>query len=291
MPTISGTVYDGDGLPAAGRTMRAYRRDTGELLDQTTTSTAVIGDPDYNSVELLLKFEESEGSTTFADSSTNALSGSGNALITQLDGPFPGTGSANIAGRTSTVSSTTLFDVAAGQAYTLEFFLKLNSLPDALGAYIFEMGPLYCPIDSSGSLSIVHFTSQTFPGGNISAGQWYHVAISKQSDGTRRVFLNGVSSTTQSVPVAIDASNFRIGYSNPSYSANALLAQVRLTIGVARYTATFTPPTAPFAATSISSVAGEYLITTSHTGECNVLCLDDTAGTVYEDLCRRATPV
>jgi hypothetical protein len=262
MPTISGTVYDGDGLPAAGRTMRAYRRDTGELLDQTTTSAAVTGDPDYDSVELLLKFEESEGSTTFADSSTNALSGSGNALITQLDGPFPGTGCLDTnGGASSAVSSTTLFDVPADQPYTLEFFMKLNSLPSAgLGfATFFQMGSLYGDVTSSGGLSIVHVSSQSFTS-PIIAGQWYHIAISKQADGTRRVFLDGVASTTQSVPVAIDASEFRLGITNPTYSPNARFAQVRLTIGIARYTSSFTSPTTPFATTSVSSSAGEYSI-------------------------------
>lgn len=38
MPVISGTVFDDTGNPVAGRIVRAYRRDTGELLVETLTS-------------------------------------------------------------------------------------------------------------------------------------------------------------------------------------------------------------------------------------------------------------
>ena len=36
--------------------------------------------------------------------------------------------------------------------------------------------------------------------------------------------------------------------------------------------------------------AGSYSISTSYAGECNVLFLDDSAGTTYNDIVARATP-
>lgn len=38
--TVSGTVYDSEGQPSAGRTVRAYRRDTGSLLGSATTDSS-----------------------------------------------------------------------------------------------------------------------------------------------------------------------------------------------------------------------------------------------------------
>jgi hypothetical protein len=90
----------------------------------------------------------------------------------------------------------------------------------------------------------------------IVTNQWYHVAFVRTADATNniRLYINGVSeagltitNTTHSVPAITgvvgrsyaDFNNFYfIGY----------LDDLRVTRGVARYTANFTPPTAPFAA-------------------------------------------
>jgi hypothetical protein len=293
MPTISGTVYDYLGSPTGGRIVRAYRRDTGAFLAETQTDTGA--DPHFSNVALLLPFTEPEGSTTFADISANGLTGSpsgGSPAVTQLDGPFPGAGCFNTNGGMAAVNSTTLFDVAADQAYTLEFFLKVNALPGSFGQF-FMMGPLYGSINSSGIASIVHYNSQDFSG-TLTTGQWYHMAICKEANGTRRTFLNGVASSPQSNPVAIDTNSFGMGNHGGSfeYSVNVRFAQLRLTIGVARYTANFAPLMRQLP-TNVPDpeYAGKYSLTTAHTGECNVFFLDDVAGPSLPDLVARTVPV
>ncbi len=79
----------------------------------------------------------------------------------------------------------------------------------------------------------------------VSTGIWYHVATTRQS-GTLRLFLNGVlqgseysaNSTTESIKhiggyYSLNNGEYHLGY----------IDGLRITKGVARYTANFTPPT------------------------------------------------
>lgn len=75
---------------------------------------------------------------------------------------------------------------------------------------------------------------------------WYHVAVVRNS-GTTRVYLDGI----QVMSVA-DATNYTgtflgiAGIYSTSYLMNGYLQDFRVTKGVARYTANFTPPTSAF---------------------------------------------
>ena len=84
--------------------------------------------------------------------------------------------------------------------------------------------------------------SPRFEGGTLQNNQWSHIAITRQS-GLVRVFVNGTLSTSgtgttdlQQYPLVIGAN------SNGSENINAYIDDLRITKGVARYTANFTPP-------------------------------------------------
>jgi hypothetical protein len=84
-------------------------------------------------------------------------------------------------------------------------------------------------------------------GGDIPLTTWTHIALCRAS-GTTKLFING----TQSGSAYVDSNNYvsdlvRVG-SNITEDAfiNGFLDEVRITKGVARYTADFTPPTAQF---------------------------------------------
>jgi hypothetical protein len=83
----------------------------------------------------------------------------------------------------------------------------------------------------------------------LSTGQWYHIAV--VINGTSLVlYKNGVSVASATLSGAIATSNrpFVMG-SNQSLSsgyANGYIDDLRITKGIARYTSTFTPPTAAF---------------------------------------------
>lgn len=83
---------------------------------------------------------------------------------------------------------------------------------------------------------------------SIALNTWYHIAVSKSS-GTVRVFVNGVQQNSFSNSTTFAQSVGTVGYLNiasfndwfPGY-----IDDFRITKGVARYTANFTAPTAPF---------------------------------------------
>src|SRR4029077_3366564 len=90
---------------------------------------------------------------------------------------------------------------------------------------------------------------------NLQLGVWYHMAVDKDSNGTIRIYLNGVP-VGSSTPInsAFDFTTFNdeldigaIGL----FGGNGMdgwLDEMRITKGVARYKTDrgFTPPTAPF---------------------------------------------
>jgi len=92
-------------------------------------------------------------------------------------------------------------------------------------------------------------TGNRITGGAISNSVWTHIAICRSS-GSTKLFLNG----TQSGSTYTDATNYlvapiMIGEFNDGAGAgnfNGYIDDLRITKGVARYTATFTPPTAAF---------------------------------------------
>jgi hypothetical protein len=80
----------------------------------------------------------------------------------------------------------------------------------------------------------------------VSAGQWYHVALVRAS-GVDTLYINGVAQGTQSETSTQSAASGwpRIGY-NSSQNFNGWIDEFRLSNGIARWLANFTPPTAAY---------------------------------------------
>lgn len=103
--------------------------------------------------------------------------------------------------------------------------------------------------------TIIYFntsgTGQSLSGGSIVAtGGWSHVAISRSS-GTLRVFINGAQqysgACTASFGLATNQTTIGVRTGNTAQTSfNGYMDDLRITRGLARYTANFTPPTAPF---------------------------------------------
>lgn len=83
-------------------------------------------------------------------------------------------------------------------------------------------------------------------------GTWYHIAVTRQGT-TYRIFRDGVLlhtrtseartiGTNANAPVQVGGQSTNSSTSTPF----ALIDDVRITVGTARYTAAFTPPTAAF---------------------------------------------
>lgn len=84
-------------------------------------------------------------------------------------------------------------------------------------------------------------------GGTISINTWSHIAISRQGTAFR-VFVGGALVATWTTSATFSANFCTIGRADPE--ANQYFAgyidELRITKGVARYTSSFTPPTAAF---------------------------------------------
>lgn len=212
------------------------------------------GDPNFANVSALLHFNGTDGSTTFTDQTGKTWSASGNA---QLDTAQQKFGSASAlfdgAGDFISTSNSSDFDFGSGN-FTIEFFIRANALTTAavLGKRLTtNFGPFAILLNTS---RIECYFSTSGSGWNqinsptISTGTWYHVAAVR--DGTSmRLFLNG----TQVTPITLTGSlmtntaGVYLGSnSGGTQSFNGWIDELRITKGVARYTANFTPPTAEF---------------------------------------------
>ncbi len=87
-------------------------------------------------------------------------------------------------------------------------------------------------------------------GSSLSINTWYHIALCRQGSSTK-IYING----TQTGPTYTDTNDYTYGAADrPIFGGNGYnlsaghytgyLQDIRLTIGLARYTANFTPPTA-----------------------------------------------
>ena len=137
--------------------------------------------------------------------------------------------------------------------FTIEGWVYLNSIPG--------FGTLVATRTSGGdgtsgrfslafrgsALEFFSGVSTIIVGGSVSTGAFIHFVASRSS-GSLRLFLNGtqVGSTT-SFTTSLVAGALTIGDNQAGNEPlNGYLQDVRITIGYARYTANFTPPTAAF---------------------------------------------
>ncbi len=244
--------------------------------------TSVSGnDPYYSDDILLLHMDGANNGTTFIDNSPipKAITANGNAVTSTTIVKY-GTASALFDGSGDYLSTptTTAFSFGTG-AFTLECWVYIsgNSNPNVDGnriAAVFNSGfPVSGGPVNGWSLVVMGNSSTTGTGialdvwisgveyvaissGTVSQGVWNHIAISRANASAPIIFLNGVAQTlttstitgTQNIVTTLANPTF-VGRQNTTLYLDELRGRIddlRITKGVARYTANFTPPTAPF---------------------------------------------
>lgn len=227
------------------------------------------GDPYIENVVLLLHGDGVDGSTVFTDSSMvpKTVTPIGGTQISTAQFIFGGS-SMVFNGATSklTIPSSTAFDL--GTTYTIEFWVRLNSLATGIGLvhrgfYRTSGGSwegLAFSIRAFPTLMRVYFYATNYSNEQIidvpnalTVNIWTHIAMVR--NGTNgEIFINGVSRGTVSglnTPAA-STQALRIGVWDYDVNAEWLdgyIDDLRITKGVARYTGGFAPPTAPFSDT------------------------------------------
>ena len=228
--------------------------------------TATTGDVHFPKVSLLLPFDGSNGATSTTDSSNNnsTVTFVGTSQISTAQSKFGGSSmllDGNSDYLTVTNSSFSTFN-ASGATLTIEFWVYFNSISgqqDCVMNYANSSGGLVIRKNNSGNVLSVNLSGDgaDITGTNaLSAGQWYHVALSGSS-GSYKLFLNGTQEgSTYTGALGAGSSTYQIGafyWSGSLYGPlNGYLDDMRFTAGLARYTSNFTPPT-----TAHSTSAGD----------------------------------
>jgi len=196
----------------------------------------------------------------FDNAMMNDLETVGNAQISTSVKKY-GTGSLKFDGTgdylVSNPANTNLYAFGTGD-FTIEFWLYLNSTASFQVFYDSRTAAgegLYPTIyTSSGTLAYYTNSANRITGSSLSTNTWYHIAVSRSGSSTK-MFVNG----TQDGSTYTDSNNYINGALRPMIGAdgfnsgtpggnpmNGYIDDLRITNGYARYTATFTPPTAAF---------------------------------------------
>ena len=177
-----------------------------------------------------------------------------------------GSGYFDGAGDYLAIADNNVFDLGTS-SYTMEFWVYPTSLTlDVPFAYQW---------DNSGGTRLVVFVqnntgtysvyyndgSYSFTSSNsVTLNAWNHIAFVRNGN-TFTFYINGVSGYSASNSISYPASNLPV-YIGASHNAGSFaypyygyISNVRVVIGTAIYTTTFTPPTAP-----VSNVAGTQLL-------------------------------
>jgi len=220
-------------------------------------------DPDFANVSLLLHGDGTNGSTTITDSSSNSNSVTANngAQISTTQSKFGGSSIEflSTANTGLSVTSSSVFQFGTGD-WTVEAWIYQRS--QVQYSTLFEIGN-HANTDSI-TFTVGTDGFLTYSGGffgpqinTFTLNTWQHIAVTRAGN-LLYFFLNGTivgnSGGYSFVNNLTATSTVSVAYpygllptaNNSNYRFNGYIDDFRITKGVARYTANFTPPTAPF---------------------------------------------
>ena len=184
---------------------------------------------------------------------TNKFGGNNGTLYGgthHTDGPFVGAGYVEFDGNTDKLSCTP--SNLTGQ-FTIEGWWYATAFTSA--SVFFGKWGYECLLRKNGS------NIEWYSAGNVSGvtatytfntGQWYHLAVSRDSSNVHRVFINGVQVLSTTDSDSITMTDFCIGAQSTGSTTDDIwtgyISNFRIVNGTALYTSNFTPPTKPLTA-------------------------------------------
>ena len=209
--------------------------------------------------KLLLHGDGANGSTTFTDSEATpkTASANGNAQISTAQNKFGGA-SMYFNGSGSYVSFPNSTDWNPGSGdFTIDTWANISTLP-ASGAWQCmashwqdtNNGWGFCVENNAGTYQLSFwnylngFTILDSQNISISANTWYHFAVVRTGS-IFRLFVNGIqqgADYSNATAVSDFANNFYIGGAGTGSYFNGYIDELRISKGIARWTANFTPP-------------------------------------------------
>lgn len=209
-------------------------------------------DPYWANTSLLVHADGANGITTIIDSTgKNTITCYGNAQISTAQNKFGGSSMAfDGTGDYASIPHSSDFVFGTGD-WTVECWVLRNA--DTTG-YVWCKGVVSTMLGLYQNTNNLQFiqgngTGVISNGVSLPVGQWTHIAvvcsgrvISIYKDGT----VTGTPYTTAVDYTSYTGNIFIASYGNGSSNLNCYIDELRITKGVARYTANFTPPSAPF---------------------------------------------
>jgi hypothetical protein len=223
----------------------------------------------YNQSIVLTTSSTNNGTNNvFVDSSTNNFTVTRNGNATQgTFSPFSPAGWSGFFDGTGdylTLANNAAFSMGTGN-FTIEFWIY-QSVRDSIRQILDiadgnSAGRLILWIDTGGTLLNLGSSGvqrHSTAGGAIVLNSWIHVALVR-SAGTTKFYINGTQSGTDytdSTNYTCTTGSVHLGINSDggTYPFNGYMSNVRIVKGIAVYTATFTPPTAPLTAISGTSL-------------------------------------
>lgn len=213
----------------------------------------------------LLHFDGANGSTIFTDEAkqggTSRIWTTVGATISTTQSKFGSSGAFTPTNRRIYTPNSSDFNFGSGD-YTIECFVYIVGAPNGAWHTVVsnildspQQGVRFL-ISSARNLGIVSAywaggtqTTVIAPSAIIPLAQWTHIAWSGNS-GTHRAFINGVldsqfTSTSNIIDSTYVLNIGHLGFTTNWY-ANMYIDELRITKGIGRYTANFTPPAVPF---------------------------------------------
>lgn len=219
-------------------------------------------DPYWDDVVLLMHMDGANGSNVFIDEKGGSTNAENGAVITTLHSAFPGGACADLTGDKLISTFQILLEDSAA---TVECFVYTVSLAEQAicgaftlitafgtkGSWSFNIRPqdalVFDYLDTSGTRRTISSGAGSASGLTLNA--FHHIALSIDAAGDIRFFLDGekigiTGSRTDSVqnPTV----GFQVGATSGDIPLDGYIDDLRITKGVARYTADFTVPSAPF---------------------------------------------
>jgi len=215
------------------------------------TLSAPATDPYFSSVSLLLHMDGVNGSTTFTDSSLNALSvtASGNAQISTTQSKYGASGYFDGAGDYINAPSGSQFQFGTGD-FTVEMWVWASSHPGNYKCLFSNRGvdasSIFLGINPSAKLLYYRGAFLITDSAALSLNQWYHVALVRIGS-VITLYKNGVSAGSVTDTTNLTGNTCFIAQESSLGSTyfNGYIDDFRIT-KYGRYTSAFTPPTSAF---------------------------------------------
>ena len=224
-----------------------------------TKSYNFYADPYASNVSLHLKMDGANGSTTFTDSSPNALAVTavGNAQISTTQSKYNGSaGYFDGTGDYLSIAANAAIDLSSSD-FAIEFWVRPAPKTNAVDA-VFGYGNYACMFYHDGTnwtleMSSTGSSNQLVITCAVTLNTWQHIAIVRNGSSIV-VYKDGVSSATGTFTGAVttNARILRIGDNGNSQNINGYIDNFKITKGVARYTSAFTSPPIPSTCTDLT---------------------------------------